>query len=307
MPELPVLDDAWIVAQRGPRHAVDPFHPYALSVEPERMRDGHIEDVATIFITNKECPFRCLMCDLWKNTTTARVPPGAVAEQIAWALEQLPPVGCLKLYNSGNFFDTQAIPRSDWPRIGDLMRRQHTVIVESHPRLVTPKCLHFADLLAGQLDVAMGLETIDPAVLPRLNKRMTLVDFERATRSLTANAINVRAFILLRAPFQNEHEAVQWAKRSLEWAFSIGVECCVIIPTRAGNGALEWLQARSHFAPPALESLEEVLEFGIGLCAGRVFADLWDIERICAGVANVATHIERLRQMNLNQRSEPRP
>ena len=59
----------------------------------------------------------------------------------------------------------------------------------------------------------------------------------------------------------------------------------VVIPTRAGNGAMEELLRAGHFAPPRLASLEQVLAWGIELRRGRVFADLWDVERLfdCAG------------------------
>ncbi len=87
--ELPTIDDAWILRQRGPRNRVVSDRPYAHLVEPERTADGTVEDVLTIFITNRECPFRCLMCDLWKNTTDVPVPSGAVPEQIRWAFSQL--------------------------------------------------------------------------------------------------------------------------------------------------------------------------------------------------------------------------
>ncbi|HMC65711.1 MAG TPA: hypothetical protein VKI65_12295, partial [Gemmataceae bacterium] len=65
-------DDARIVALRPPKNAVDPSRPYAFLVEPERTREGTVEDTAAVFLTNRECPFRCLMCDLWKNTTDQR-------------------------------------------------------------------------------------------------------------------------------------------------------------------------------------------------------------------------------------------
>ena len=253
--DRPVIDDRWVVAQRGPRHPVDPRRPYAWLVEPECTAQGVIEDVATVFITNRECPFRCVMCDLWQNTTTERVPDGAVSEQIEWVLARLSTAQHIKLYNAGNFFDGQAIPRGEWPRIADLVGDFHSVIVECHPRLVNDTCAEFADLLRPHLDVAVGLETMDPTVLPRLNKRMTLDDFERATALLLGRDIGVRAFILLRAPFQSEQQGVEWAIRSIEYAFAGGVECCTVIPTRPGNGALERLQAqdttrRPHSALP---------------------------------------------------------
>lgn len=305
--DLPLLDDAAILSLRGPRHHVDPIRPYAYFAEGERTRQGKVEDVATIFITNKECPFRCLMCDLWKNTTTQRVADGDVATQIALALDKLPPTQHVKLYNSGNFFDSQAIPRADWKAISERIRGYRTVIVECHPKLVKRSCLEFAALLEGELHVAMGLETVDPQVLPRLNKRMTLDDYKRATRFLVEQGIDVRAFILLRTPFQTESEGVMWAKRSIDWAFSIGVECCAVIPTREGNGAMEWLRQHGHFEPPRLESMEEVLAYGIGLRKGRVFVDLWGIETLCAQERNLAVRIDRLRRMNLTQEILPYP
>ncbi|NIV69861.1 MAG: hypothetical protein GWN41_06955 [Phycisphaerae bacterium] len=148
------------------------------------------------------------------------------------------------------------------------------MIIECHPRLIDERCLYFRDLLQPQLQVALGLETAHPDVLKKLNKRMTLEDFTCATQYLTQNDILVRAFILLKPPFLNESEGVMWAKRSIDFAFDAGTECCVIIPTRAGNGALDGLLQLGLFSPPRIESLEEVLEYGISLQQGRTFADL---------------------------------
>src|SRR5262249_28746650 len=181
-------------AGRRPGHGVAPHRAHAFFVAQERTRHGSIELVATVLLTNRECPFRCLMCDLWKNTTTTRVPAGAVPGQIEQALAALPAVQHVKLYNAGNFFDTQAIPPGDLPRIAELMAPFGSVIIECHPLLVGPRCLAFAERLRGELQVAMGLETVHPDVLPRLNKRMTLADFERAARFLTGHGIPVRAF-----------------------------------------------------------------------------------------------------------------
>jgi hypothetical protein len=116
-------DDARILALRPPKNEVDPAKPYAFLVEPERTREGTVEDTAVLFLTNRECPFRCLMCDLWKNTTDRRVPDGAIAGQIEYALTRLPPARHVKLYNSGNFFDRQAISPEDHVAILALTER----------------------------------------------------------------------------------------------------------------------------------------------------------------------------------------
>jgi len=299
--ELRTVTEREILALRGPRNPVDPARPYLWFTERERTVDGRIEDVAAIFLTNKECPFRCVFCDLWKNTTEERVLPGAVAGQVEWALAQSPDTRHVKLYNSGNFFDDQAVSREDRTRIRNLLSEQRTVVVECHPRLVDRRCTEFAEELAPALQVGMGLETVDPQVLPRLNKRMTLDDFARATEFLLAHGIAVRAFIMLRTPLQSEVEGVEWAQRSIDFAFSIGVECCSVVPARAGNGMMERLQEQGRFDPPSLGSMESVAEYGVGLRRGRVFMDLWDIERFYNCRTCGPLRGERLREMNLSQ------
>lgn len=295
------FSDEQILAARGPKNAVNASRPYAYLVEQERTAAGVVEDVATIFLTNRECPFRCLMCDLWKNTTDERVPIGAIPHQIDSALAQLPPAQHIKLYNSGNFFDRQAIPMEDYEPIAERISSFKTVIVENHPKLCGNGCLQFRDLIEGELEVALGLETVHPEVLPALNKQMTLDDFEQAVTFLSSHGIRTRAFILLRPPFLTEEEGVEWAIRSIEFAFDVGVECCAVIPTRDGNGVMEQLVATDQFSPPSLASMEQVLEAGIAMQHGRVFMDLWDVERFYDCHQCGSARRDRLQQMNLEQ------
>ena len=295
------FDDKWIKSRRGKKNQVDPLKPYACLIEKEHTISGNVEDVATIFLTNKECPFTCLMCDLWKNTTDYRVPPGNIPNQIEWAISRMPPVQHIKLYNSGNFFDVQAIPQEDYKDIARLLRGFNTVIVESHPKLISQKSLEFRDLLESELEIAIGLETIHPEVLPLLNKQMGTDDFKQSVKYLLKNEIRSRAFILLRPPYLSEAEGIEWAKKSIDFAFECGVECCVVIPTRQGNGALEELEKQGHFSLPAIHSLEEVLDYGLGLKAGRIFADLWDIELFSTCDTCLLQRRKRLEACNLQQ------
>lgn len=302
-----MISETEILAARTAKHAVDPRRPYAFLVEQERTAAGAIENVATVFLTNRECPWRCLMCDLWRHTTDETVPLGAIPEQIDFALARLPPARHIKLYNSGNFFDAKAIPSDDHRTIADRLRGFDTVIVENHPKLCGEACVRFQHLLGTKLEVAMGLETIHPDVLPRLNKGMTLDDFSRAVEFLLSRQIDVRAFVMLRPPFLNEAEGVEWALKSIEFAFSRGVGCVSVIPTRGGNGMMEQLQRDGLYAPPRLASLERVLEEGLELAqrfpaAPRVFADLWDAEKFAACSHCAAPRIARLYEMNLSQR-----
>lgn len=307
MPDAwPYLTDREILAARPAKTPADPARPYAYLVEPECTREGSIEDVATLFLTARECPFRCLMCDLWRYTTDQTPAPGLIPGQIDFVLAHLPVARHIKLYNGGSFFDRKSIPLVDRETIAGQVRDFATVIVENHPRLCGPDVLSFRDRIGGRLEVAMGLETIHPEVLPRLNKRMTLEDFAGATAYLRRQEIEVRAFILLRPPFLSEEEGITWALRSIEWAFDQGVTCCSVIPTRAGNGMLDRLAAEGLFVSPGLPAMEAVLEAGIGMGRGRVFMDLWDVEQFANCQTCSLVRKQRLHAMNLSQVVPPR-
>jgi len=295
------INDKWILSKRGNKNEVSPFIPYAFHVEDEFTHNGKIEQVTTIFLSNKECPFHCLMCDLWKNTTEEKVPGGAISQQIKYALDRLPETRHLKLYNSGNFFDAKAIPREDYHEIAEMVSPFDTLIVECHPKLINQKSLDFSQSIKPTLQIAMGLETVHPELLPILNKQMTLEDFEKAAAVLKKSQILTRTFILLGLPFITEEEAVCWAKRSIDFAFDVGVECCVVIPTRTGNGAMNYFQEKEMFHEPGVHSLLEVIDYGIKLGAGRVFADLWDLDHFSRGESDFDGVKKKLEEMNLRQ------
>ncbi len=148
------------------------------------------------------------MCDLWRNTLSETVPLGAIPAQIDHALLKLPPARQLKLYNSGSFFDPQAIPPADYAAIAQRANRFERLIVENHPALTGDACLRFRDLLSCKLEIAMGLETAHPQVLAGLNKRMTLDQFSTAASFLRRNRIDLRVFILVQPPLMPAAEAL---------------------------------------------------------------------------------------------------
>jgi radical SAM enzyme (TIGR01210 family) len=297
-----LINDQWIVSSRGNKNSVDPLKPYGWLIEKERTVSGSIEDTGIIFLTNRECPFHCLMCDLWKNTTDETAVAGTIPDQLRYALKKMPGIKHIKLYNSGSFFDTRAIPEEDYKEIASILKNCDTVIVESHPRLISEKCLRFRDMLVPELHVAMGLETVNRDILSMLNKQMTPEDFSNSVSFLTKHGIPARAFILLRPPLLTEAEGIFWAERSIDFAFNSGVECCTIIPVREGNGAMDLLKNRGDFTLPDILSLENVLEYGIGLKKGRVFADVWDLVHFSKCNECINQRINRLTKMNLTQK-----
>ena len=229
------------------------------------------------------------MCDLWVNTLDETVPRGAIAAQIRDAVATLPPARHIKLYNAGSFFDPAAIPPDDDGEIAQAVAGFERVIVESHPAFLAgayrERCLRFRDLIPGQLEVAVGLETAHPGVLARLNKKMTLDAFCRAADFLAGHGISLRVFILLSPPYMPADHALEWACRSLDLAAECGATVSTVIPTRGGNGAMEMIG--DLFTPPRLPALEDTIAYGLAIGGMRVFADLWNIERFfdceCSG------------------------
>ena len=306
--DLPEISTDQLLNMRPSRNDLDPFRPYHFLVEQEFSAHGSLGNVATLFLTNRECPFHCVMCDLWKNTLTSTVPDSAIPTQVLYALQKLDidpmapmSVPDIKLYNSGNFFDTRAIPKDQRTELGQIVSRFRTVVVENHPAFCDDQCAEFNNLLDGQLEVAIGLETIHPDILPWLNKQMTIESFREAVERLTSSGIRVRTFILLRPPGLTEAEGIHWAVRSIEFAFDCGVECCSIVPVRSGNGALDQLQETGKFATTTINSMEEVLERGLELKRGRVFIDLWDVEQFYRCKSCSEQRAARIHQMNTTQ------
>jgi radical SAM enzyme (TIGR01210 family) len=302
-PESPIERDQWILSARGNRNSVQSDRAFAWLAETEPDENGVLRSITTIFLTNRECPFRCVMCDLWKNTLTESVKPGDIPTQISTVLRQAPAGDQIKLYNSGSFFDPRAVPVSDYGSIAGLLPGFERVIVECHPAFLGVNCLRFQELIVAQLEVAIGLETANPGALEKLNKRMSLAHFRRAADFLTRNEIALRVFLLVNPPFIQDQD--QWLKKSIDFAFDCGASVVSLIPTRSGNGAIELLAEQGLFSSPQLSALEDGLDYGMRLQRGRVFADLWDLEKFSDCSLCFRERRARLEQMNLQQRVLP--
>jgi radical SAM enzyme (TIGR01210 family) len=316
--------DRFIVEARPPRPAPDPWRAQGLHVEDERAADGTTARAATVFLTGRECPWRCVMCDLWQYTIAADTPPGAIPAQLAAARTKLDElderISLIKLYNAGSFFDPRAVPTGDYREIVRALPDVDRVVVESHPSLVGPRTQAFQRALADEasarhrrspvLEVAMGLETAHPVALERLNKRLTVDGFVRATERLRQLGAALRVFLLLSPPFVPAGEQDAWLLHSLEVAIASGATSVSIVPTRPGNGAMEALAAEGLFVEPVLADLERGLSAALAHVHAhgarlRVFADLWNLERFQACAHCFEARCARLAAMNLEQRAQP--
>jgi len=274
-PDTPAARDRFVIDLRGPRPAPDPWRYQDVLLEDEPTERGDVARVGTIFLTGRECPWRCAMCDLWRFTTRADTPAGAIPAQIRTARQVWRNRGDvitrLKLYNASNFFDPRAVPATDYGDIAAAIKDDREnderddvveqVTVESHPSLIGERVERFLEALDGRrLEVAMGLETVHPAALDALNKRMTTDDFANAANRLRRLGASLRVFILIAPPFVPREEQDAWLLASVAFAVECGASVISLIPTRGGNGAMEALSAQQLFCEPTRGDIDRSVE-----------------------------------------------
>ncbi len=258
--------------------ALSPDQPYAVIRELEPNGLGRVVDVLTVFLTASECPIGCAMCDLWQNTTTTPTRSGAIVRQIEFAIADQDPAGWIKLYNSGNFFDPHSIPPNDYPAIAKSIRGFDRIIVENHPKFGKERLKTFRDLLAGPLEVAVGLETVQPRWLGRLAKQMTRDDFDTYASWLAAEKVSLRVFLIVGVPGIGNTEAIRWARLSVRHAIRCGARHVSLIPARAGHG---WNGLAADLPHLETKQLANLLSASVADADGAacVTMDLWDADQ----------------------------
>jgi radical SAM enzyme (TIGR01210 family) len=306
--------DRFVLERRAPRIQHDPWRYQHLIVEHELTRRRTVEPTATVFLTGQECAWRCVMCDLWQYTTTNATPNGAIAAQLAQARNALDgadrPATQLKLYNASNFFDPRAVPDDDYDGIATGLEGLERVIVESHPALIGDRVDRFIEALDRRargtvLEVAIGLETANPRALEQLNKGLSRDQFSQAAHELTRRGVDVRVFLLISPPFIHPDEQDRWLVESVDYAMGSGASIVSLIPTRAGNGAMDALAAQGSFHPPDLADIERSVALALqNASSGLVFVDLWDLDRFSRCSHCFDWRRGRLQAMNLEQRSQ---
>jgi len=309
-PETASTRTKWIRALREPTSRPGALSSPATLVEQEMGAEGSLLKTATIFLINRECPWTCVMCDLWKHTTLEPMSPGHAPVQLNSALRQLEKasehrISQIKIYNSGSFFDTKAIYTADYMRIANALSGYDRIIVENHPKLSGKHISLFKELLAPQLEIAMGLEVADDPLLDKLNKRFSLKDYMTACEFLNEQSIAHRAFIMVQPPFTGQAEALNLCQKSVRFAFEQKASCVSLIPSRATTGAMHALKNQGYFAQPTIHTLESCFTHALQMNRGRVFVDLWDLEMFSECKVCFELRHARFQQMNQFQKILP--
>ena len=288
--------------------------------EMEPNGQGGLIPARTYFLVGSECRFSCSMCDLWKYTLAQdRTPVGSLASQIADLNRQVGalnpqerPTEWLKLYNAANFFDPANVDPAEYPAILKQCEGFERLVVENHASLLISSktqqlVRRLRDGFEGELELALGLESIEPNAMRWLNKSMSLEQFQAALEFLRSERIFIRVFVLLQPMGTPIDESVDWAVASCQAAARWGAQRISLIPTRAGNGFMEDLASRGLWQAPRASQLESALEKLLGHSQGSSIytVDLWDWDSICGICSHCGpSRLERLQRMNNTQRLE---
>lgn len=268
--------------------------PYLVLHEAEPDGGGNMVSTTTVFLTASQCPIGCNMCDLHLNTLPAATPRGAIARQVDSAIKDSG-AKWLKLYNSGNFFDPRSIPPDDYPEIAERCNRFDRVIVENHPQFGKSRLQSFLKLVTCRFEIAVGLETVQPRWLGRLEKQMSRDDFSRYAGEIASLGVDLRVFLILGVPGIDVVESVRWTRLSLRHAIACGARHVSIIPARSGHGWGGRADQLPDFSTALLAEIhEQLLQDSDGRAV--VTLDLWDVS------TNDAEY-DRLQQANLTQRA----
>ena len=142
--------------------------------------------------------------------------------------------------------------------------RAQRFLFETLPEFVQPETIGpLKDAFAGELEVALGLESTDPTVLGRfINKGASPSEYLAAADRLSALGVRRKAYLLLKPPYLTESEAVADVVRSIGEAVA-HFDSISVNPVHIQNGTVvEWLYHRGRYRPPWLWSLVDALQEG---------------------------------------------
>lgn len=231
--------------------------PYLVLQEQEPDGTGSLVECLTVFLTASTCPVGCKMCDLHHHTLPYPTPIGAIPRQIDFAQRDAASAQWIKLYNSGNFFDPRSIPTKDYQHVIHRLQGYRRVIIENHPKFGVGKLDDFCSQLSPQLEIAVGLETVQPGWLNRLGKQMTRDDFDRYARFIRERGIDLRVFLILGTPGVSIKESFRWAMLSIRHAAKQGARHISLIPARGSNAPPSPTRPESHSQPTVQDSTVE--------------------------------------------------
>lgn len=205
----------------------------------------------------------CTMCNYGKGHD---VDETAVIHELAKQIENLPEkLQELIVTPSGSMLDDAEVPEAMRKRIFGLL--EHTqckdFYIETRADSITQEKLEsLRDCVnAKRFNIEIGIECCDDWIMRNcINKKMTCKDLQDAIDMIHAAGMYVYANIGIGIPFITERCNIEYAKKSIRKAFSMGCEKVVLFPYHVKPGTLlEWLWKHELYSCCSLWAIPEVL------------------------------------------------
>jgi len=207
----------------------------------------------------------CSMCGYSKDTLGRSATAEELSDQLARAVSRYRDEPYVKVYTSGSFLDDREVdPASRTAIVSAFSGRARRFLFETLPEFATATAVEpLRASFAGEVEVALGLESTDPTVLGRyVNKGSSPAEYLDAADRLTALGVRTKAYLLLKPPYLTESEAVEDVVRSVREA-APHFDALSVNPVHIQNGTVvEWLYHRGRYRPPWLWSLVDALREG---------------------------------------------
>jgi len=207
----------------------------------------------------------CSMCGYAKDTLGRSATPEELAEQLAHAVARYRGEPYVKVYTSGSFLDDREVdPESRRRLVAAFSGRARRLLFETLPEFAVAEALEpLSAAFAGEIEVALGLESTDPTVLSRyVHKNAPPSDYLSAGDRVRGLGLRAKAYLLLKPPYLTETESIRDVVRSVGEA-APHFDALSVNPVHIQNGTVvEWLFRRGRYRPPWLWSVVESLREG---------------------------------------------
>ncbi|MGV9200358.1 MAG: archaeosine biosynthesis radical SAM protein RaSEA, partial [Promethearchaeia archaeon] len=257
-------------------------NPVAFWIKEDRLLDKRGKEL-TIILKTRGCSWAlgeeggCSMCGYITDSACAPVKDSLIISQFnyAWSqslseLQEDSNKYIVKIFNSGSFFDDDEISPEVrdhiYEKISEVQKVEE-VVVESRVEYLSPqKMTDFKEKLPDKyLEIGIGLETVDNFIRNTyINKGLQFDDFINKVSLLHDLGIGIRAYLLFKPPFLNEHAAINDCVHSVTTLKTMDINTISINPVNIQKGSyIEYLWQRNMYRAPWFYSLFAAIQEGV--------------------------------------------